>query len=517
MPYVRDLASGVHISQTGMTNIDSMLKIMTKPQLVAVSKWVGGPDLSGYWLKASANRDLMNYLTSLNAVNASNPAPSPAAPPPVSPSASPPTTAKTGVPLSTKEESWETGKPRPGSLHGVDFAPAPPKFWEKVKDVDIGEPPTHPGKRVDRCGIMVQEPDGRIWIVHVTNEHAGRKYTMPGGGVEPGLTDQQNALKEFWEETGLQVEITGFAGDFEDSNNKNNGRLYIGKRIGGAPWDAKIESKIIDHKTGKPAAESDSVHLVPPEVAAKMLHRTDDLAQLIVVHPIDIKQPTTGKGSEPLKKFIKAIEPARQAYENDKKAKRRDTGNGYLNAVQHLRGFNNKPQVVSKKDMDDLVKQGNHVELLRGVKDVGRVSATTLAEEFKRGDHYPGYGIFGSGTYADSNKGSSNSAIGQYSNYGSGAVIRMALPKDAKIIKISDLEAAVPKMPKEFSGYSANGSGSQLECWLGVQAALAGYDAIEVDNKYRQRHNGYGNGFHIILNRSKLVVQEEDAAGHHIK
>src|SRR5206468_2225742 len=113
--------------------------------------------------------------------------------------------------------------------------------------------------------------DGRIWIVQPTNQFGNRKHTLPGGGVEPGLTDQQNALKEVWEETGLQVEITGHLGDFIDSNNGNNGRLYVGRRVGGAPWDAKIEQHIIDPKTGKPAAESDSVMLVTKERAAQLL------------------------------------------------------------------------------------------------------------------------------------------------------------------------------------------------------------------------------------------------------
>src|SRR6185437_9608062 len=105
-----------------------------------------------------------------------------------------------------------------GTLHGIDFAPAPKKFWEKVKDVDIGEPPPLPGKKVDRVGILIQEPDGRVWIVQPTNKFGNREYTLPGGRVEPGLSDQQNALKETWEECAIQCEITGYLGDFEDSN-----------------------------------------------------------------------------------------------------------------------------------------------------------------------------------------------------------------------------------------------------------------------------------------------------------
>jgi hypothetical protein len=52
---------------------------------------------------------------------------------------------------------------------------------------------------------------------------------------------------------------------------------------------------------------------------------------------------------------------------------------------------------------------------------------------------------------------------------------------------------------------------------MGVQAALAGYDAIVADGKLGARYGGYGKGFYVILNRSIVTVQEEDAKGHKIK
>lgn len=452
------------------------------------------------------------------------PAPSPAPQPPA-PSTQPGPVAKSSVAV-----TWKTGSDIPhghnigmDSLNGVDFAPAPPKFWEKVKDVDVKEP--KPLKKIDRVSVLIQEPDGRIWIVQPTNEFGNRKYTMPGGGVEPGLTDQQNALKEIWEETGLQVEITGFAGDFEDSNNQNNGRLYIGKRVGGAPWDAKIEQHIIDRKTGKQAAESSQVNLVSPEEAAKLLHRTDDLAQLMVALPPPVGTPTSGKGSEPLKKFYNAIKPKAQAYLDAG-----GQGDGYIHAVQEMRGFNEKPKVVSKNDMDNLLAAGGHIEMLRGVKPIydmktyKQIPASDLAEQFRSGEHFPGFGCFGNGTYADSTKGVDTSSqllgnaaykyAGHHGNTkGSGAIVRIALPKTAKIIKQSELEKLVPQHP---AGFKTSSTQAERDQWWGIQAAIAGYDAIEVDGKSKH-HGGYGKGFYVILNRGVLVVQKEDASTHVIK
>lgn len=411
------------------------------------------------------------------------------------------------------EHDWETGKPEPGQLNGIAFSTAPPKFWEHTKDKDVGEPA--PLKHIDRVGIMVEEPDGRVWIVQPTNHYGDRKYTVPGGHVEKGLTDQQNALKELWEETGLQAEITGHVGDFEDSNTKINGRLYRAKRIGGAPWDAKIESHIISKATGQPAAESAKVSLVTKDRAAKLLHRTDDLAQMAAIHPIAIDANANGSM---MNKLLNGVKPAVKKYEDEKNNARLKTGNSVLHAIQNLRGFNEKPKVVPKASMDALIAKGDHIEMLRGIKGN---SAKNLAEKFRTGDNFPGHGCFGSGTYCDSTKGSSNVAKGLYGGHGSGAVLRMAIPKSAKIIEQSELEKKVRGTPRGFQGYSG-GHGAN-SCWPGVQAALAGYDAIHIDGN-SSRHGTYGNdnrrkdeGFYIILNRSIVTVQKEDAMGHRIQ
>ena len=435
------------------------------------------------------------------------PSPPVAAPLPI-PLPTPTPAIASGVKLSTKEENWKTGDAKHGtSLNGIDFKPAPPKFWEKVKDVDINEPPPVHGKKIDRCSIMVQEPDGRVWIVQPTNHFGDRKYTMPGGSVEPGLTDQQNALKEFWEETGLQVEITGHLGDFEDSNNKNNGRLYIGKRVGGAPWDAKIESKIIDQKTGKPAAESDSVHLVPPDVAAKLLHRTDDLAQIAMVNPISINTKPDGAVID---KIVRGVQSRAKQYEDKKTAANEAPGDTTLHVIQEARGFNGKPTVVKESEFDDLMKRGGHIELLRGIAKTPPSSAharsvltpSEMAKQFKTGEHFPGHGMYGVGTYADATKGYSNVASGTYA--GGGVVMRLALPKTAKIVKFSDLKKNTLSHPKH---YQVPPYKDKTDYWRGVHAALAGYDAIEVDNSYN------GNKYYVILNRSILTVQSNNSPG----
>jgi SPP1 gp7 family putative phage head morphogenesis protein len=413
------------------------------------------------------------------------------------------------------EHEFTTGKAEPGVLNGVAFGTAPPNFWEKTPDKNINEP--KPVNTIQRSSVIVQEPDGRVWIVQPTNAYGQRNYTIPGGTNEPHLTSQQNALKELWEETGLQVEITGHLGDFEDSNTGRYGRLYIGKRIGGAPWDGKIESKIINHKTGKPDAESEKVILVKPDIAMQRLHRTDDLAQIATVQPIRLNTKSNG---EMMKKLVEGVKPASKVWEKSQIAKghKADSGDSTLHAVQNLRGFNGLPTLTSKSGMDALISAGTHIEMLRGVKPTGTMKAKELTDELKQGVHHPGFGCFGSGTYADSNKSSNanyrlDNRARQYAGY-DGDIVRIALPKDAKIIKHSELEAKVGVQPSNYTTH--HNRHNEQDAWLGVQAVLAGYDAIHIDGR-SSRHGDYGQGFYVILNRSVVTIQRESAKGHVIK
>jgi len=420
---------------------------------------------------------------------------------PAAPAAPAQPAAPAAQPQSTvTETSWRTGEAQHGQVvNGVPLTPAPHEFWKRTPDVDVKEPV--PIRPIDRVGVLIKEPDGRVWVVEPTGHFGNREHTLPGGRVEHGLTNQQNAMKEVWEETGLQVKITGHLGDFRDSNNGNNGRLYLGERVGGAPWDAKVETHILDPKTGKPAAESENVKLVTLDRAAQLLHRTDDLAQLATVRPVALGTKSNG---QVMRKYVEGVKPAADAYAKTA------GGDRTLHVVQEQRGFNGKPEVLSRSEMDQLEAAGTHVELLRGVKPTHTATSKELTDAFKTGDHFPGHGCFGSGTYADSSKGFGNRAEGYAGPRGD--VIRMALPKTARVIEESELEAKVGSPPY---GYDSGGAWSGREAWLGVHAALAGYDAIRVDG-HSKVHGVYGKDFYVVLNRSILKVQRESAKGYKI-
>jgi 8-oxo-dGTP pyrophosphatase MutT (NUDIX family) len=139
-----------------------------------------------------------------------------------------------------KSETFSKSKPPPHELHGVPFhhwsGHASNAAWEheakQGQHFDEPEFKPTPGKKTG-AGVIIQEPDGRVWIVHPTNGFGGYDATFPKGGVEADMTQKGTALKEAFEESGLKVELTGFAGDVERSTSK--ARYYYAKRVGGTP------------------------------------------------------------------------------------------------------------------------------------------------------------------------------------------------------------------------------------------------------------------------------------------
>lgn len=156
---------------------------------------------------------------------------------------------------SGKSASFFKGEPTAATKIGnvaIAHWANPPKTnagWDQLAEVDSNVSPfsepkltTPPGKK-QGAGVIIQEPDGRVWIVHPTNQFGGYKATFPKGTVEPGMTLRGTALKEAYEESGLHVALTGFAGDVERTT--GTARYYFAKRVGGTPDDAGWESEAV--------------------------------------------------------------------------------------------------------------------------------------------------------------------------------------------------------------------------------------------------------------------------------
>ena len=159
--------------------------------------------------------------------------------------------------------------PMPAVVAGLAIAtwttaPSHAPGWEQLaKTMLFDEPPmkTVPGKP-PASGAVVVEADGRVWVVSPRNCYAGYTNTFPKGNNDPkdAISLRANALKEVFEESGLQVKLTGFLCDSVRSISVT--RYYLARRLGGNPADMGWESQ--------------AVHLVPVALLAKLVSHPND-------------------------------------------------------------------------------------------------------------------------------------------------------------------------------------------------------------------------------------------------
>lgn len=159
----------------------------------------------------------------------------------------------------TAPESWvksdEVATFTPNGEHPAEICGVPLSQWTGAPKTDAGwafvkgtkqmteQPLKVPAGKRAASGVIIEEPDGRVWIISPSNAFGGYKNTFPKGGTEPGLTLQQNAIKETWEESGLQIEITGVLGDFDRTTSVS--RMYLAKRVGGSPVTMGWETQAV--------------------------------------------------------------------------------------------------------------------------------------------------------------------------------------------------------------------------------------------------------------------------------
>lgn len=119
-----------------------------------------------------------------------------------------------------------------------------PDSWEGIAGDGIEEPelPKLNGRKLS-AGVLIREPDGRVWMVRPTGGFGGYEQTFPKGRVSDGLSTQDSAVKEAWEETGLAVKLTGYAGDAWGDTTVT--RFYYAERVGGDPADAGREAEAV--------------------------------------------------------------------------------------------------------------------------------------------------------------------------------------------------------------------------------------------------------------------------------
>jgi len=159
--------------------------------------------------------------------------------------------------------------PMPAMLNGIAVMswwdpPNDNAGWERLAaSSDYKEPAFKAlsGKKTS-SGVVVVEPDGRIWVVSPSNQFGGYTNTFPKGTLDPSekLSLRANAIKETYEETGLKIELTGFLVDSDRSTSTT--RYYLGRRLGGNPADMGWETQ--------------AVHLVPRALLTAVANHKND-------------------------------------------------------------------------------------------------------------------------------------------------------------------------------------------------------------------------------------------------
>ncbi|WP_326491263.1 NUDIX hydrolase [Paraburkholderia sp. HD33-4] len=92
------------------------------------------------------------------------------------------------------------------------------------------------------AGVVIREPDGRVWVVAQTNGFAGYEATFTKG-TAVGKSLQAIALAEAFEESGLKVRLISHLADVKRSQSYT--RYYLAERIGGNPADMGWESQAV--------------------------------------------------------------------------------------------------------------------------------------------------------------------------------------------------------------------------------------------------------------------------------
>lgn len=169
------------------------------------------------------------------------------------------------------------------------------------------------------AGILIVEDDGRVWMYEPKNQFGGYHNTFPKGRLD-GQEPQTAAIREAFEETGLQVEIVGYLGDFEKSTTNN--RFYIAKRVGGVPFGWK-GTDLQPSKQGE-IEETKAVLLVNPNKLAELEKRNFGPAQgldlPIVSKFLEVQKEAINLGGGSFFKGLKIIQQKAEEEAKDKAA-----------------------------------------------------------------------------------------------------------------------------------------------------------------------------------------------------
>lgn len=157
--------------------------------------------------------------------------------------------------------------PMPAELGGITFdawreVPEDDTGWEQLAERGRIEEPSFnlPKGKKAAAGVVIVEEDGRVWAVAPSNAFGNYPVTFPKGTCDPGMSLQATAIREAYEEAGLQVRLSRFLMDAARSTSYT--RYFLARRINGYP--------------GNMGWESQAVMLLPADMLPEVLTNKND-------------------------------------------------------------------------------------------------------------------------------------------------------------------------------------------------------------------------------------------------
>lgn len=160
-------------------------------------------------------------------------------------------------------------------------------------------------------------------------------------------------------------------------------------------------------------------------------------------------------------------------------------GNSTLREIQHYQGFDGPAKVVPSHIFDEMAAKGSMYVVFRGLHTQDRTYAV------RYGEHYPGLGIYGDGTYTSPDRAYTDSYTEDT------AQMRMALAPGSRVVSFNDLNGRYTNAIKSTKA----GTHAELND-QGSYAAWLGYDAIDC--------RGTDDTHMLVLNRTALLVDSRD-------
>jgi SPP1 gp7 family putative phage head morphogenesis protein len=206
-------------------------------------------------------------------------------------------------------------------------------------------------------------------------------------------------------------------------------------------------------------------------------------------------------------------------------------GEQRLSAAYQAAGYNDLPQLVDPVEFEAMSAEPNAVKVYRGL---GTEEAPKYIQQYKTGEHYAGYGVFGNGTYTSTRFDTARGYA-----FGDKNIIEIIIPDTTNFVNHKDLKemgtavnkqlnaiikAGEAKAKTEMQAAGFNDWGNPIwRAWIdeatkydraravlgdpGSLATLLGYDGIKIDVE-KMNPTDVQEFFYVILNRGKAVIKK---------